>query len=241
MPENITIGAFVLGAILILIAILGGNFKLFGAEIASTVSSGWLRFVAFILGTALIIVALDIKLPLPATQLERKYEILKKDLRVKNWQSADTQTMNILLEEATKIRLDRKPTQNWLDPGDITVLPCPDLSNINQLWAESSNNRFGLFAQSKVWKSVGGTTATEPDNPSVRKNFSTRVGWQGADKVPLTLEKLFQAIPNKNITEIPEGYLPSAIGQYRGNAVLVGNYNEFAALSGRLQQCRISK
>jgi hypothetical protein len=67
------------------------------------------------------------------------------------------------------------------------------------------------------------------------------VGWQGADKVPLTLEKLFQAMPNKNVTEISEGYLPSAIGQYRGNAVLVGNYNEFAALTGRLKQCGISK
>lgn len=48
MPESIKIGAFVFGAILILIAILGGNFKLFGAEVAATVSNRWLRFVSFI-------------------------------------------------------------------------------------------------------------------------------------------------------------------------------------------------
>jgi hypothetical protein len=59
MPENIRIGAFVLGGIFLLIAILGGNFKIFGAEIASTVSNRSLRFVAFILGTTLLIVTIS--------------------------------------------------------------------------------------------------------------------------------------------------------------------------------------
>ena len=249
MPDNIKIGAFVFGAILVLIAILGGNFKLFGAEVASTVSNRWLRFISFILGTALVVLTLDIKLPPPTNrsnppsspQVEIKYESLKKSLAAKNWENADAQTMSSLLEEAIKNRSDRKPTQDWLDPADIRVLPCSEISNINQLWAEASNNRFGFVAQSRVWKSVGGTTATEPDNLNVRKNFSARVGWQGAHIVPLTLEKLFQAIVSKTITEIPEGYLPSAIGQYQNNSVLVGNYNEFAALTGRLKQCGISK
>ncbi len=64
MPDNIKIGAFVFGAILVLIAILGGNFKLFGAEVASTVSNRWLRFISFVLGTALVTLTLDIKLPI---------------------------------------------------------------------------------------------------------------------------------------------------------------------------------
>ena len=58
MPENVRIAAFVFGAILVLIAILGGNFKLFGAEVAVTVSNRFLRFVAFALGTALLISAI---------------------------------------------------------------------------------------------------------------------------------------------------------------------------------------
>ena len=33
MPQNLSIAAFVLGAILLLVAIVGGGFKLFGAEI----------------------------------------------------------------------------------------------------------------------------------------------------------------------------------------------------------------
>lgn len=54
MPENIKIGSFVLGAILVLIAILGGNFKLFGAEVAASVSNRWLRLASFALGIAFV-------------------------------------------------------------------------------------------------------------------------------------------------------------------------------------------
>lgn len=146
--------------------------------------------------------------------------------------------MSIILEEAIKIRPDRSPTQDWLDPRDIRVLPCSELRNIDRLWAEASNNRFGLVAQSRVWQSVGGTTSTTPDDPNVRKKFSDRVGWIGADTVQLPLVRLFESI-DITVTEVPEGYLPSAIGKFDGNAVLVGNYNEFAALTGRLKQCGI--
>src|SRR6185503_2331791 len=55
MPDNLRIASFVLGSVLLLIAVLGGNFKLFGAEIASTVSSRFLRFAAFVLGVAFLI------------------------------------------------------------------------------------------------------------------------------------------------------------------------------------------
>lgn len=58
MPENIEIAIFVFGAILVLIAIVGGNFKLFGAHIAPTISDPFLRFVAFALGTALLTLAI---------------------------------------------------------------------------------------------------------------------------------------------------------------------------------------
>lgn len=61
MPESVQIGILTLGAVLILIALLGGNFKLFGAEVSATISNRLLRFVAFALGTALLIVA--IRLP----------------------------------------------------------------------------------------------------------------------------------------------------------------------------------
>jgi GUN4-like len=180
MPENIEIGAFVFGAVLILIGITGGNFQFFGGNFPA-LSDNRLRFISFVLGTALIVFALNIELPFNSEknnpkQVEVQYGSLKKSLAVKNWESADTQTMNILLAEANKVRLNHKLNQNWLDPADIRVLPCSELNNINQIWAEASKNKFGFVVQSRVWKSVGGTTATEPDNPNVRKNFSSRVG-----------------------------------------------------------------
>ncbi len=57
MPDNLKIGAFVFGAVLVLIALLGGNFKLFGAEVAATISNRFLRFVAFALGITFWVVA----------------------------------------------------------------------------------------------------------------------------------------------------------------------------------------
>ena len=58
MPQNIQFGIFVLGGVLILIGILGGGFKLFGAEVFGTVSNPFLRFGAFFFGAILIIVSL---------------------------------------------------------------------------------------------------------------------------------------------------------------------------------------
>ena len=40
MPQSITIAAFVLGAVLLLIALLGGNFKIFGAEVSGSAGQG---------------------------------------------------------------------------------------------------------------------------------------------------------------------------------------------------------
>jgi hypothetical protein len=58
MPQSTQIGLLVLGGILVLTALLGGNFKLFGAEIAATISNPFLRFIAFFLGVVFIAVSL---------------------------------------------------------------------------------------------------------------------------------------------------------------------------------------
>jgi hypothetical protein len=57
MPQNITIAAFVFGAVLLLIALLGGGFKIFGAEVSGNTGRGQ-RVVAGIAGIVLIIVGL---------------------------------------------------------------------------------------------------------------------------------------------------------------------------------------
>jgi len=58
MPNSLEIGLFVFGAILVFTALFGGNFKLFGAEVASTVSSIYVRVLSFFLGGLFIWLAL---------------------------------------------------------------------------------------------------------------------------------------------------------------------------------------
>jgi Tetratricopeptide repeat len=57
MPETITIGAFVFGAVLILVALLGGGFKLFGTEVSGKAGTVQ-RTVAGSLGALLLIFGL---------------------------------------------------------------------------------------------------------------------------------------------------------------------------------------
>ncbi|MBD2501521.1 tetratricopeptide repeat protein [Anabaena azotica] len=68
MPSTLHIGLFVLGAVLVIIGFVGGNFKLFGAEFSSTVSNPFLRFSAIALGIFLIILAIGLNEPVPTTQ-----------------------------------------------------------------------------------------------------------------------------------------------------------------------------
>jgi hypothetical protein len=57
VPQSITIAAFVFGAVLLLIAILHGSFKIFGAEVSGT-AGGFGRLFAGLLGVILICVGL---------------------------------------------------------------------------------------------------------------------------------------------------------------------------------------
>lgn len=54
MPQTLAIGAFVLGAVLLLIAVLKGGFKIFGAEVSSSAGTGG-RVVAGVLGLVLLL------------------------------------------------------------------------------------------------------------------------------------------------------------------------------------------
>jgi hypothetical protein len=58
MPQTVVIGLLVLGAVLLLIAITGGQFKIFVAEVDTPVSSKPVRVMAGLLGIAFIAGAL---------------------------------------------------------------------------------------------------------------------------------------------------------------------------------------
>lgn len=166
------------------------------------------------------------------------YEPLKKSLESQDWTLADEQTMSGLLKVVAIARPERDPTQTWFNSDDIKELKlaCSDLKIINRLWAESTNNRLSLSTQARIWQRVGGAIETENVTLEMRERFSRSVGWQDAAKNPLDLEILHRDIENVPSEEIPEGYLPSAIGRYKGE-IFVGPGNEFAALPSTLQEC----
>ena len=59
MPPSISLGLLVLGGVLILIGFVGGNFKLFGADVAGTISNPWLRLLTALVGLFFIFLALN--------------------------------------------------------------------------------------------------------------------------------------------------------------------------------------
>lgn len=59
MSENLSIGFFAFGAVLILISILGGGFNIFNISISTTITSPLIRLTAFILGAGSILMALN--------------------------------------------------------------------------------------------------------------------------------------------------------------------------------------
>jgi len=58
MPQSLVIGLLVLGGVLLLVAITGGKFKIFGAEIDGPVSSKTIRLLSGVLGTVFVLLCL---------------------------------------------------------------------------------------------------------------------------------------------------------------------------------------
>lgn len=54
MPQGITIAAFVLGSVFLLLALVGGGFKIFGAEISGKIGP-LARAAAGVLGSILVL------------------------------------------------------------------------------------------------------------------------------------------------------------------------------------------
>lgn len=70
MPGNVSIAAFVLGAVLLLISLIGGRFKIFGVEISKT-AGRFSRIISGILGLLLVSFGIwnSVKLPLPPLKI----------------------------------------------------------------------------------------------------------------------------------------------------------------------------
>ena len=78
------IPAFTVGVVFLLIALLGGNFKILGAEISEKVASKWIRFIFLVLSIGALLIAFNIN---PAARMQG--QMLDTDLPGKDLETVE--------------------------------------------------------------------------------------------------------------------------------------------------------
>jgi hypothetical protein len=124
------------------------------------------------------------------------YTKLRDLLATGEWQEADEETANKMLEAAGRTE------DGWLRIEDIDRFPCEDLRTIDQLWVKYSNGRFGFSVQKRIYESLGGTREYDEKIPEA---FGDRVGWR-VNNTWLYYNDL------KFYTLAPGGHLPVGFG-----------------------------
>ncbi len=93
---------------------------------------------------------------------------LENYLKQKNWKEADEETAWVFY-----LVMVKEKYKDWEDL--LENFPCETLKEINRLWLENSDNRFGISIQMEIYQSLGGT---KEYNQKVWENFCDRVGWK---------------------------------------------------------------
>ena len=140
MPENLGIGFFVLGAVLILIALVGGRFKIFIAEISPAVTSPLIRFMAFALGVVFILLSLNPTIVTTAWTQSASTES-PVTLESPQWIPPDTPTSLPLTEPSqTPTVPSLTPTPTGPDPAEFVASYWQNVNdgNLTASWAQLS-------------------------------------------------------------------------------------------------------
>ena len=123
-----------------------------------------------------------------AYQNYRREQLLTKSrlrdlLKAQNFKEADIETRRILLH------ISNRESVGYLRDEDILNLSCQNLREIDQLWSQYSNGKFGYTAQKKIWKKHGinwdSTFTTVRASPyfsvnQISRGFPSEVGWLGS-------------------------------------------------------------
>lgn len=130
MPATLAIGFFVFGAVLVLIALIGGRFQIFSVIVSSATASFPVRFIAFILGAIFLSLATYMGLS----------EVFAKSIDV------STTNAPIVISEPPSTLSEPQPTQTN-PPLISTDTPPPQkpspIDFIISYWQNVSDGRFG--------------------------------------------------------------------------------------------------
>ncbi|QLE53498.1 hypothetical protein FD724_37000 (plasmid) [Nostoc sp. C057] len=118
---------------------------------------------------------LEFKKQVEASLTEYLYVEIEYYLKNKDWESADQQTNQLMLNIA------KREGQGYLDYSDIDRFSCPDLQKIDKLWF-NTDNRFGFRVQKEIWISTDNRLGITPEDWTDKDNekhlrFAKTVGW----------------------------------------------------------------
>jgi hypothetical protein len=146
-------------------------------------------------------------------QILENYNQLAADLQQKNWQAADQLTYELTLKLAGKKAFSR----GYIDYTELESLPCDQFQQIDQLWRDASEGKFGFSAQQIVYKTQGQNW----------QKYYAKVGWanfKGNRFTPLVDRTLnwdtrrleYSLDKQPNYENPPIGHLPVTISWVRG-------------------------
>ncbi len=120
------------------------------------------------------------------------YGRLRTLLETVKWKEADQETTRTMLQAVGREQ------EGWLRTEDINKFSCEDLRIIDQLWRESSREKFGFSVQKDIYQNLEGTKSMNGRG----FNFGATVGWSTASRYNDLIFDL----------NAPKGQLPSVGG-----------------------------
>ncbi len=134
---------------------------------------------------------------------QENYHQLSQYLQAKNWESAAEETQSLML------KITYRENKKWLSTRAIETFPCQALHNIDKLWLNASQDRFGFSVQTEIWKRENSGKINF--DYAIDQKFKQRVGWKQAG-IKNTESNFKLGI------DTPIGNLPKPVGTSLGKA-----------------------
>jgi serine/threonine protein kinase len=156
------------------------------------------------------------------------YRQLDRLLATGEWEEADEETLNKMLEAAGRTE------ESWLRIEDMHRFPCEDLRTIDQLWVKYSNGHFGFSVQQRIYQSLGGSKEYDRE---IWEAFGERVGWRVNNEWLYYNELKFNTkAPVAHLPAVAGGGVVVSGGGWFGGVVGVGGLE---VLFSRVETCRV--
>jgi eukaryotic-like serine/threonine-protein kinase len=137
----------------------------------------------------------------PETKIKIDYSKLENFLKNKEFKKADGETLRIFLELTDR-------TKQWsLKADQLSQISCEYLININDLWLNYSENKFGFSLQRNLWQELGGQNKIF--NKNIADQFGEKVGWKNSSSDKLYKDMIYDL-------SAPQGHLPKEINARLG-------------------------